>query len=77
MKGGGKALGRASEVSCKAATHCHSPEEPPVPTGMQEGGGGILTAFVTFFCVCVTLPSWETLKDNICQAEVEHTDSCI
>lgn len=55
MKGGGKALGRASEVSCKAATHCHSPEEPPVPTGMQEGGGLKSLLLLLLFFVCVLL----------------------
>ena len=43
MKWGGRTLGSASEVSYEAATHCHSPQEPPVPTGK------IATAVIPFF----------------------------
>ena len=49
MKGGGRTLGSASEVSHKTATHCHSPEEPPVPTGMQEKEKSLLLLCYFFF----------------------------
>lgn len=52
--------GGASEVSHRAATHGHSPEEPLVSARMQERIKYLLVlpyCVCLFVCVCVSLPS--------------------